>query len=104
MIVVWKGRIAPGRSSAMVSWIDLLPTLIVAGGGNVTSDIDGRSFLPVLLGKETHHRREIYATHHNDGNKNIYPCRASEQNAISTFSTWLPIGLYNAYRSRGRKR
>ncbi len=76
MIAVWKGRIAPGRSSAMVSWIDLLPTLIDAGGGNARSDIDGRSFLPVLLGKEEHHRREIYATHHNDGNKNIYPCRA----------------------------
>ena len=35
----------------MISLADLLPTCIDAAGGQRPEDIDGRSFLPVLLGK-----------------------------------------------------
>jgi len=76
LICVWKGRVAPGRTDAMVQWIDLLPTLLECGGGKTPLDIDGRSFLGVLLGKEEKHRDAIFTTHHNDGDKNIYPSRS----------------------------
>jgi arylsulfatase A-like enzyme len=77
LIAVWPGIIKPGsRTDAMVQWIDLLPTLIEAGGGMVPADLDGRSFLPVLRGDATSHRDVIFTTHSGDGRMNVYPIRA----------------------------
>lgn len=77
MIAVWPGQIAPGtRTNAMVSWIDILPTLVEAGGGSVPKDIDGRSFVPVLRDPKRAHREKIFTTHSGDGRMNIYPTRS----------------------------
>jgi arylsulfatase A-like enzyme len=77
LLVSWPGRVAPGsRSDAMVSWIDILPTLVEAGGGTAPEGIDGRSFLPVLEGRERRHRAQIHLTHSGDGNNNVFPMRA----------------------------
>lgn len=77
LIVAWPGRIAAGtRSNAMVSWIDILPTLVDVGGGQPPADLDGRSFLPVLRGEKKDHRDRIYTTHSSDGRMNIYPSRS----------------------------
>jgi uncharacterized sulfatase len=64
------------RTTALVSWVDLLPTLLSAAGGKPSDDIDGRSFLPVLRGTSDSHRDAIYTTHSGDGNWNVYPQRA----------------------------
>lgn len=80
LVAVWPGHIQPGqRTDALVSWVDLLPTLLEAAGTDLVRaapDIDGRSFLPVLLGRATTHRERIFATHSGDGNINYYPSRA----------------------------
>jgi len=77
LIVSWPGRVRPGtRTDAMVSWIDILPTLIDVAGGTPPKAIDGRSFLPVLTGKADAHRQAIFTTHSGDGNKNVYPTRS----------------------------
>ncbi len=77
MIVSWPGRISPDkRTEAMVSWIDILPTLVDVAGGEVDEKIDGRSFLPVLNGDSSFHRDRIFTTHSGDGNYNVYPSRA----------------------------
>jgi arylsulfatase A-like enzyme len=76
-IISWPGKIAPKkRTDAAVSWVDLLPTLIEIAGGKPPSDIDGKSFAPVLLGKTSHHRDRIFTTHSGDGRWNIYPSRS----------------------------
>ncbi|MBL9159174.1 MAG: sulfatase-like hydrolase/transferase [Verrucomicrobiales bacterium] len=76
LLVSWPGRIAANqRTEAMVSWIDILPTLLEAAGGTAPAEIDGRSFLPVLEGKAAKHRDFIYTTHSGDGNFNVYPMR-----------------------------
>lgn len=76
LLVSWPGRIAAGtRAGAMVSWIDILPTLLEAAGGKAPAEIDGRSFLPVLEGKAAKHRDFVYTTHSGDGNFNVYPMR-----------------------------
>ena len=78
MIVSWLGHVAPGtRTDAMVSWIDILPTLVDVAGGTPPGAIDGRSFLPVLAGKADRHRDLIFTTHSGDGNFNVYPIRAA---------------------------
>lgn len=77
MIAVWPGKIAAGqRTDAMVSWVDILPTLVEAAGGSPPEDLDGRSILPLLKGEKSSHREEIYTVHSGDGNKNVYPIRS----------------------------
>jgi N-sulfoglucosamine sulfohydrolase len=72
----WPGVIAPGsRSNALISFCDLLPTLVEIAGGQAPPDLDGRSFAKVLLGKAATHRREIYAAHSGDRDFNVFPTR-----------------------------
>ena len=77
LIVSRAGMIKPGtRTDAMVSWIDIFPTLIDVAGGDVPSDIDGRSFAPVLRGEKNSHRKRIFTTHSGDRKMNVYVSRA----------------------------
>lgn len=77
LIAAWPGHIeAGGRTDAMVSWVDILPTLVDVAGGEKPADLDGRSFLPVLTGDEKAHRERIFTTHSGDGKMNIYPSRS----------------------------
>jgi N-sulfoglucosamine sulfohydrolase len=77
LIVAWPGVVKPNtRTDAMVSWVDFLPTLVEVAGGKAPKGIDGRSFLPVLSGKEDEHRDRIFATHSGDGRWNVYPIRS----------------------------
>jgi choline-sulfatase len=51
-IVRWPGVVPAGQTSdALISTIDLLPTLIEASGSERKQIVDGRSLLPLLQGK-----------------------------------------------------
>jgi len=77
MIAVWPGHIMPGtRTSAMVSLVDVLPTLVAVGGGKAPENLDGKSFEKVLLGQTDHFRDYIFSTHSGDGKMNVYPSRS----------------------------
>jgi len=77
LIVSWHGTVKPKqRTDAMVSWVDLLPTLVEIAGGKPPSNLDGKSFAPLLLGRATAHRDRIFTTHSGDGHWNIYPSRS----------------------------
>lgn len=77
LVVAWPGVVKAGaKTPAMVSWIDFLPTLVEIAGGKPPTDIDGRSFVPVLRGSTNAHRDQIHATHSGDGRWNIYPMRS----------------------------
>jgi len=83
LIAVWPDKIQPGsKTDAMVSWIDFLPTLVDAAGGQPprsglkAGEIDGQSFAPVLRGEKKDHRERIFTTHSSDGQMNIYPIRS----------------------------
>ncbi len=77
LLVRWPQKIKAGaRTDAMVSWIDLMPTLIDLAGGTVPEGIDGKSFAPVLLGQRDAHREVLFTTHSGDGVMNVYPIRA----------------------------
>lgn len=78
LIVTWPGKVAPKtRTDAMVTWVDILPTLVDVADGPKPESIDGRSFLPVLTGKAESHREFVFSTHSGDGNMNVYPSRAA---------------------------
>ena len=77
LIIKWPGKIAPGKeTNAMVSWVDILPTLIDISGAEVPEGIDGRSFKDVLFGSKEKFREVIYTTHSGDERYNVYPIRS----------------------------
>lgn len=79
MIVRWQGKVRPGATTeAMVSWVDILPTLIEVGGGKAPREIDGRSFAAAFgaSGDAFKGRSEIYTTHNSDRKMNFYPMRS----------------------------
>ena len=77
LLITWKGHIKPGtQNNAMVSWIDIFPTLLDITGTKLPQHLDGKPFTKALLGKTTKFRNKIYTTHSGDGNKNVYPIRS----------------------------
>ena len=77
LIVARTGKIAAGeRTDAMVSWVDILPTLIDVCGGKLPKNLDGRSFAPVLNGDTKSHRDRIFTTHSGDRKMNVYLSRS----------------------------
>ena len=66
-IARWPGKIKPGtENAALVQYVDVLPTLLEAAGGQPPvspAEIDGSSFLGVLLGKTDRHREYVFAEH-----------------------------------------
>jgi N-sulfoglucosamine sulfohydrolase len=76
LIVAGPGIKAGATSEAMVSWVDILPTLVELAGGTPPKEIDGRSFAGVLRGEKAMHRDEIYTTHSGDRDFNVYPIRS----------------------------
>ena len=91
-IVRWPGHVEAGSSTeAMCQYIDVVPTLLEAAGADPTTidtglsgdpngghGFDGRSFLPVLLGKTSKHRDYTFGVHTTRGiiNGTDYPVRS----------------------------
>lgn len=72
----WPGRVARGAvCDALVSFVDVVPTLVEVAGGKAPDRLDGRSFNDVLLGKAKAFREEVYASHTGDGEMNRFPQR-----------------------------
>lgn len=77
LIIKWPEKIKAGsRTTAMVSWVDILPTLLDISGSSTPEGLDGKSFAKVLEGKTDHFRQEIFTVHSGDGKFNIYPIRS----------------------------
>lgn len=76
MIAVWPGKTRAGsRTGALVSQVDILPTLIEVAGGKPAETLDGRPFIGLLLGTTDKFRDHVFATHSGDGDWNVYPSR-----------------------------
>ena len=57
----WPGKIKPAtKSDAMIEYVDVVPTFMEIAGLTPPKVLEGRSFLPVLLGKETTHKKYVY--------------------------------------------
>jgi arylsulfatase A-like enzyme len=77
LVVAWPDKVGAGQdTAAMVSWVDILPTLLDITTTPTPAGLDGKSFAPVLLGRATRHRDVIYTTHSGDGPENVYPIRS----------------------------
>ena len=78
-LIRWPGRIEPGTTDALASYLDVTPTLLDLAGIDPTAvetgapdalgndGFDGRSLLPVLLGDATEHHDVAFSEHTNVG-------------------------------------
>lgn len=97
----WPGRVKPGTvCQAMVSLVDVLPTFVEAGGGKAPGGLDGRSFLPVLLGRAKDHRDAVFAAHVGDGNMNDYPMRCVRTRTHKYILNLKPQNTYTTHFTR----
>ncbi|GAB4107883.1 sulfatase [Echinicola sediminis] len=104
LIVKWPGKIQQGsRTAAMVSWVDILPTLLDAAEAEVPKGLDGESFLPVLTGKSDGLRKVIYTTHSGDGKFNVYPMRSIRTEGYKLIINLVPSAYHTNHSDILRK-
>jgi len=77
-IVRWPGKIRPGRTEALSSYADFVPTAIELAGGTPPKGLDGRSLLPVLEKGASKHHEYVYGVTVNQGiiNRHVFPQRS----------------------------
>jgi uncharacterized sulfatase len=101
LLVHWPGKTKAGTTRAIVSLIDLLPTMIEAGGGVPPADIDGRSFLDLLTDRTDVHREEIYAAHTGDKDMNRAPMRCVRTERFKYIQNLAPDIKYTTHINKG---
>ncbi len=89
-----KAITAGSRSDALVQYEDILPTLVEFAGGKAIQDIDGKSFLQVLYGKEKDHRNWAYGIHNNIPEGPSYPIRSIQDKRYKLILNLTPDAKY----------
>jgi len=75
-LVRWPGVSKPGHSQALVSSVDILPTILDAAGVPVPAHVHGRSLRSVMGGGTASWRQYLAAEFHCHGAGNFFPRRA----------------------------
>jgi len=91
LIVRWPERIAAGQVDAhhMVSAVDFLPTLVDAANMANPEGVDGRSFLPLLLGESQSGRDAVFKVYNQNSAGQRAPMRAIEtERYLYVFNPW----------------
>jgi N-sulfoglucosamine sulfohydrolase len=102
-IVRWPGKLKPGSSTgAMISLVDVLPTLIEIVGGKPSADLDGRSFLGLLEGSSSQHREVIFATHSQDMGMNFTPMRCVRTERYKYIFNLSPENKYTTHMDKAK--
>lgn len=64
LVMTWPGHIPPAQSDALVSLIDLLPTLCALAGVVAPQDVDGLSLVPVLEQRASRVRDMVFGEYY----------------------------------------
>ncbi len=79
-MVRWPSKINPGRTKALTSFVDIVPTLIELAGNDRfdLSNFDGKSLIRVFENKLSINHDYVFAVAHNQGiiNRHIFPQRS----------------------------
>ncbi len=90
-IVRWPGKIKPGKVDKrhFISGIDFMPTILDAVKIDAPEGMDGKSFLPVLLGKKQAGREKVFTQFHQTSARNRYPMRCVQNKRFGyIFNPW----------------
>jgi N-sulfoglucosamine sulfohydrolase len=91
LIVRWPGRIKPGQvdEKNMVSVVDIMPTLIEAADLDRVKGMNGRSFIPLLKGKEQKGRDYVFTFMNRTVRKTPFPMRCIRDREYSyIYNSW----------------
>lgn len=96
LLARWPGHIREGqRTSAIVHYADVLPTLIDLAGGEMESRaLDGWSFTEVLSGRQKTHRSLSFGMHNNVPEGPPYPIRSVNNGRYHYIRNLLPDDIY----------
>lgn len=76
LLMRWPQKIkADSSTDALVSHVDIIPTLLSLVHGKIPTDIDGRSFDFILENPKKNHREIVFATHNGDKMHDQSPTR-----------------------------
>jgi N-sulfoglucosamine sulfohydrolase len=90
-IVRWPGKVKPGATDEphFISGIDFMPTILEAAGLPAVAGMNGRSFLPVLLGGEQPGRDLVFTEINTISSGASYPMRCVQGARFGyIFSAW----------------
>ncbi len=109
-LIRWPGKVKAGsKSEALMQYVDVAPTFLEAAGVDASKidtgcpdvngkkGFDGRSFLPVLLGKANAHRDYVFSQHTTvgiNGYKEPYPMRAVRNSRYKLIRNLAPKNTY----------
>lgn len=107
LLIKWPEKIREGSSTdALISLVDITPTLIQVAGGIPPSEpsmIDGKSFLSLLQGKAFKGRENIFATHTGDGKMNPNPIRMIRNKRYKYILNLAPDVRYTTHMDKANK-
>lgn len=99
LLIRYPGKIkANSKTDALVSHVDLLPTLLDLAGGEIPSLLDGQSYGQALTGKAKRSGTDyIFLMHTRDGNMNISPMRGITNGRYKLIVNLLPQNIYTTH-------
>lgn len=104
LVVTWPNTIkSPSKTHAMVSWVDIFPTLIDIAGGKIPKGLDGRSFLPLLKNSTKTHREYVFTSHTGDGDYNVFPIRSVRTKKFKYIENLFPENYHTNHSDILRK-
>ncbi|ODS80684.1 MAG: hypothetical protein ABS46_13495 [Cytophagaceae bacterium SCN 52-12] len=98
LLVRWPNHITvPASTRALVSHVDILPTMIEIAGGTPSPELDGTSFLRVLKNPLLKHREMLFASHTGDREMNRTPMRMLRTDRYKYILNLAPGEIYNTH-------
>ena len=103
LLIRWPRNVQPhSHSDAMISQVDLLPTLVEIAGGHAPENIDGTSFLKILTGEKDSHREVVFASHTGDGMMNRSPSRMLRTKQFKYLLNLAPENIYHTHIDKAK--
>ncbi|MGO1788245.1 MAG: sulfatase family protein [Sphingobacterium sp.] len=96
MLIRWPGTITEGvETDAIVQFEDIAPTLVEIAGGQVPSELDGRSFMSVIRDPNTPFRPYAFGIHNNIPEGPAFPMRSIRDNQYKLIVNLTPENAYH---------
>jgi N-sulfoglucosamine sulfohydrolase len=90
-IVRWPGKVESGAvdETHFIAGVDFTPTVLEAAGIESAVRLNGRSFLPLLIGEEQERRDFVFTVFHETSAQREYPMRALHDEKFGyIFNAW----------------
>ena len=104
-IVRWPGKIKPGRTDALINFVDFVPTIIDLAGGKIPETLDGKSLVSIFERKKDSHHDYVYGVGHRQGTigRYINPQRSISDGRYHYIFNFNSLERIERERKQGKK-